>query len=112
MRKTFKVNLFIFIVMTLIVLICQKSFAIDDGDFQYWNTESVSFKIGDDWKGKLEEEFRFSDDGGDFTYQHSDLSFTYSGLADWLDLGIAYRHIFEKRGDDWPRESRPHLSNY
>jgi hypothetical protein len=87
------------------------AFSADDGDFQYWNTESFSWKMGDDWKGSLEEEFRFSDDAGDFTYQHSDLSFTYSGLADWLDVGVAYRHVFEKKKDgSWPRESRPHLN--
>ena len=90
-------KLIILIALLLVVGFCQKSFAADDGDFQYWNTESISWKMGDNWKGGLTEEFRFSDDAGDFTYQHSDLKFTYSGLADWFDVGIAYRHIFSKR---------------
>jgi len=105
-----KSKLIIFVTVLLMVGFCQKSFATDDGDFQYWNTESVSWKMGDNWKGSLTEEFRFTDDAGDFTHQHSDLSFTYSGLADCLDLGFAYRHIFAKKNDGWPRESRPYLN--
>ncbi|KAF0119200.1 MAG: hypothetical protein FD151_2052, partial [bacterium] len=34
-------------------------FAYDDGDWQYWNTESIEGNISDRWKIKLEEEFRF-----------------------------------------------------
>ncbi len=105
--KICKVSIFITVFFAL--GFGRECFSADDGDFQYWNTESVSWKMGDNWSGTLEEEFRFSDDAGEFSYQHSDLSFTYSGLTDWLDLGIAYRHVFEKKDDKWPRESRPHL---
>ena len=106
----FKAKIFVFLVLFLGLFFLQASFAFDDNDFQYWNTESVSWKIGQDWKAKLEEEFRFGNDGGHFYYQHSDLGFTYSGFADWLDLGINYRHIFEEKNGEWPRERRPHLN--
>jgi len=58
------------------------SFAFDDGDFQYWNTESASVKINDHWKFNIEEEFRFGDDASDFYYHHLDIGLNYSGLAD------------------------------
>lgn len=93
------------------LLFYKPSFSFDSGDFQYWNTESASWNMGDSWKAKIEEEFRFGDGAGDFYYQHSDLGVTYSGLADWLDLGINYRQIFEKdNNNEWEYENRPHLN--
>ena len=92
------------------LLFSLKCFAFDDNDFQYWNTESLSWKANDDFKVTLEEEFRLGDDGGSFYYQHSDLGIVYSGITDWLDVGINYRHIFEKKSGDWQQENRPHLN--
>lgn len=88
----------------------QKSFAADKGDYQYWNTESISGKINDNLKITLEEEFRFGNNGNTLYYQHSDLGLSYSGIASWLDLGINYRHIFEEKVTNWKQERRPHLN--
>ncbi|MGD9014740.1 MAG: DUF2490 domain-containing protein [Candidatus Omnitrophota bacterium] len=108
--KIFDHRLASFTLMILVIFCCSQVFATDDGEFQYWNTESVSTKLNDDWKVKLEEEFRLGDDGGNLYYQHSDLGFTYSGLTDWLDLGFNYRQIFEKKSGEWKEEERPHLN--
>ena len=99
------------IILIILVLIfpCY-SLAFDDGDFQYWNTESISWKINQDWKLALEEEFRFGDDARDFYYQHSDLGLSYSGFTNWLTVGLNYRHIFEEKSGDWKEENRPHLN--
>lgn len=94
----------------LACLLSYSCFAFDDGDFQYWNTESASWRINKLWQLTLEEEFRFGDDASDFYYQHSDFGATYSGIADWLDIGINYRQIFEEKSDDWKDENRPHLN--
>jgi len=85
-------------------------FAADDGDFQYWNTESVSWEVKDNLKMKLEEEFRFGNNADTLYYQHSDIGVTYSGLASWLSLGINYRQIFEESGSSWLKENRPHFN--
>lgn len=85
-------------------------YAFDDGDFQYWNTEAISWKISDDWKLSLEEEFRYANAAKDVYYQHSDLGFTYSGLAKWLDLGANYRQVYEENKNRWLAENRPHLN--
>ena len=99
------------IVLSLLILICSSdSFAFDDGDFQYWNSESLSVEINKDWKINLEEEWRFGDNAGNFYYQHSDLGLTYSGFAKWFDLGMNYRHIFEEESSKWRLENRPHLN--
>jgi len=85
------------------------SFSFDDGDFQYWNTESVEWKIKEKYKIKLEEEFRFGDNAGTLYYQHSDIGLTWSGFADWLELNASYRQAFDIEKDKWHYENRPHL---
>jgi len=84
--------------------------AFDDGDFQCWNNAVISWKANKDWRITLDEEFRFGDDGNSFYYRHSDLGLTYSGFAEWVDIGINYRHIFEKKSTGWKEENRPHLN--
>ena len=100
----------IFIIMAPMFMLPMTGFAFDNGDFQYWNTESLSYKINKDWKIGIEEEFRFGDDAGNFYYQHSDAGITYSGLAEWIDLGMNYRFVFEKKKGDWKYENRPHAN--
>lgn len=93
-----------------LALLSARSYAFEDGDFQFWNTNSVSWKVDKDWKVDLEEEFRYGDDAGDFYYQHSDIGVTYSGMAKWLDVGINYRQIFQESNDDWKYENMPHAN--
>ncbi|MFC1658568.1 DUF2490 domain-containing protein [Candidatus Omnitrophota bacterium] len=101
-------RIFIFIIG---VLFCANyAFAADDSDFQYWNTANVSWKLDEDWKMGFEEELRFVDNGGNLSYTHSDLGLTYSGLAEWLDLGLNYRQIFEKKSGEWKEENQPHIN--
>lgn len=103
-----RISLLFFILF--IVSLSGTCHGFDDGDFQYWNTESISWKVDKDWKMKLEEEFRFGDNSTDFYYQHSDLGITYTGLGKWLDLGINYRLVFEESDKDWDYENRPHYN--
>jgi hypothetical protein len=93
-----------------VMLVSNYSFAFDDGDFQYWNTESISWKVNRDWKIEFEQEFRFGDNAGNFYYEHSDLGLIYSGFAEWLDLGLNYRQISEKKSGEWKEENRPHIN--
>ena len=85
--------------------------AYEDEGFQFWTTASASFDNDKNWKGKFEQEFRLGDDGGNLYYQHSDLGFTYTSLAKWIELGLNYRQIFEKdsRGE-WMQENQPHFN--
>ena len=98
-------------ILTVIVLFLPAyAFAFADGDFQYWNTERISYKINKEWKIGLEEEFRFGNNAGNLYYQHSDIGVSYSGLAEWIDLGINYRLVFEEKNDKWKYENRPHFN--
>ncbi|MBO8152426.1 MAG: DUF2490 domain-containing protein [Candidatus Marinimicrobia bacterium] len=91
----------LFIVMT--------AFAYEDGDWQFWNTESVEGNLVENWKVKLEEEFRFGDNIGEFYYHHTDGSLTYK-LTNWFHLSLSYRQIYENKDEEWKEENRPHVN--
>ena len=105
-----KLRTLVFLFAVVQIFVYKTGFCVDDGDFQYWNTESVSVKVNEDMEVTLEEEFRFADDAGYLAYQHSDLGFEYSGIADWLVLGANYRHIFEKSGGKRVETNEPHVN--
>ncbi len=85
--------------------------AFDDGDFQLWNTTSVSFDIHKDWKAVVEEGLKLGNDVGNLYYHYTDLGFVYKGLADWIDLGFNYKEAFSKNEEGhWNWENRPHFN--
>lgn len=82
-----------------------------DGDFQYWNTELLQGKISEKIGAYLEAEFRFGDDASEFYYQHTHFELPIS-INDWLEIGPAYRQVWEKwtktdEKEDWYAEYRP-----
>jgi len=86
-------------------------FAFDEGDFQFWDTTSVSFHIHQNWKVAVEEGFKLGHDAGNLYYHYTDLGFIYSGAADWIDLGFNYKQAFSKDDDGhWCWENRPHFN--
>lgn len=99
----------IFIIAGVGLVLAAKVYAYDDGDFQLWHTENQEFKANKESKITLEEEFRWGDDAGDFYYHHYDAGFVYS-LNKHLDLGAAYRQVYEKKKGKFKEENRPHLN--
>ena len=96
-------------IFLLIVLFAHQAFAaFGDGDFQYWNTEQISWKVQEKWQISAEEEFRFGSSAGRFYYQHTDITLKYSGMADWFDIAAGYRLVYENKGQGkWAYENRP-----
>ena len=92
------------------VAFCRLSYAFDDNDYQYWNTECVSWSLKKDWKMQFEQEFRLGDNGSNLYYEHSDIGVAYSGAAKWLELAVNYRHILEEKKSKWKEENMPHMS--
>lgn len=109
-RRINKIKFALLLLLALLLTSAGNSFAFKDGDFQYWNTESISWKVSDDWGLKLEEELRLGDNASNLYYQHTDLGFTYYGLVKWLDLGLNYRYVREEKSSSWIDENRPHLN--
>lgn len=88
--------------------------AYEDGDWQYWNTESVTGNLTENLKAYVEAEFRFGDDASEFYYQHTQLELKYE-VNEWLEIAPAFREVFElytksTTEDDWFAEHRPMLN--
>jgi len=100
----------VLLVVTVSVLVSGICFGYEDEGFQWWSNAGASFDVAKDWKCAFEQEFRMGDDGGNLYYEHSDLGFIYSGLAEWLDLGAGFRLIYEKdSSDEFQRENSPYI---
>jgi len=85
------------------------AFAFEDGDWQYWNTESVKAQLSKNSEFKMETEFRFGNNVSKFYYHHSDLGLLYK-TSRWLTLGLNYRQIYQKKNSIWETENRPHFN--
>ncbi len=83
--------------------------AYDDGDFQVWNTDSEEFKISQDAKIVLEQEFRWGGGAKEFYYQHYDIGFLYN-LQKYLSVGGGYRHVLSKSSGKFLVENQPNLN--
>lgn len=100
-----KVRVLILVLFSAILNI--RAYAYDNHDFQVWNTDVEEFKINKSSKIILEEEFRFGDNANDFYYHHYDLGFVYD-LSKYLNLGLGYRHIYEKKSGEFKEENEPY----
>jgi len=93
-----------------IMVFSSKAHAYDNNDFQVWHTESQELKLNQKWKVTTEEEFRFTDDASNYTYQYYELGFAYA-LNKNIDLSMNYRQILEKDSKGKFRtENRPHIN--
>ena len=107
MRKRILITILILSIFSIILII--KLYAYDDGDFQVWNTDVEEFKISDDSKLALEEEFRWGDNANDFFYHHYDIGYFYN-LRKYLNVGGGYRHIYELKKGKFKQENEPYVA--
>ncbi len=56
----------------------------------------------------LEEEFRWGDNADDFYYHHYDAAFIY-GINKYLDVGLGYRQVYEKKSGKFKEENQPNI---
>ncbi|MBL7156617.1 MAG: DUF2490 domain-containing protein [Candidatus Omnitrophica bacterium] len=82
--------------------------AFQNGDFQYWNVETIQVKISDKAKLGIQEEFRFGDNASTWYYNHTDIGIKYK-TNKYLETGVFYRQIIEKKSKHWNPEYRPHI---
>lgn len=85
------------------------AYAYDNGDFQIWNQDVLEKKINDDTKIVFEDEIRFGDNANDFYYYHYDIAVVRSLNKAW-DVGLSYRHIYEKKNGKFKLENEPNVS--
>jgi len=82
--------------------------AFQNGDFQYWNTETINVKLSDKAKLGIQEEFRFGKSASTWYYNHTDIGVKYK-TNKYLETGVFYRQIIEKESKHWVPEYRPHI---
>lgn len=92
-----------------VLFACGAAGAYDDGDWQFWNTDSVETRIGKQLKTKFETEFYWGDDMRELYYAHLDLGVS-AKVVTWFELGANYRYVQEKKQGEWRDENRPHLN--
>lgn len=97
------------ITMGLMLILIKPVFAYDDGDFQVWNTDIEEFKINQDSKIALEEEFRWGDNANEFYYHHYDVGVFYTLNKHW-NIGGGYRHVYELSKGKFKLENEPYLT--
>jgi hypothetical protein len=81
------------------------AYAYDDGDWQFWNTDTVEYKFTDKLKAKIEVADRFGDDMNEFFYFYVQPGVAYK-LTSWFEAGAAYELLEEKKSGDWFVENR------
>ena len=83
--------------------------ASDTKSVQYWNSEGIHIKLTTDWAFEIREEFRLEDNGGSLYHYFTETGFLYA-FRDYLDFSVNYRHIKNKKNEDWTTEYRPHIN--
>lgn len=58
------------------------------------------------WDATLFEEFRFKDDPGDLFLHQAEVGLAYKA-SNWLNLGLNYRQVYEKKEGDWKGRTGP-----
>lgn len=61
------------------------------------------------WKAGAREEFRFENNGGSLYHYFSEIELKYI-LNKNFEFSVDYRHINEKKHEDWKLEYRPHIN--
>ncbi|MGB2599822.1 MAG: DUF2490 domain-containing protein, partial [Candidatus Omnitrophota bacterium] len=85
------------------------AFALEDGDWQLWNTDGIEWKATKKVKLKIAEELRFGDDMSRLYYYHTEGGFDLK-LFDWFTFGADYRQVWQKTGNKWKQEDRPQIN--
>ena len=94
----------------LIMLLSNTAFAFDNGDFQYWISESLTWKAKDNWKAYQNEMFRIGNDVTDVYYEHTEIGAIYSGISKYIDVTMGYRHTFNISKEVWKQELMPNAA--
>jgi hypothetical protein len=98
----------VLLALFLILIVCATAYAYDDRDFQIWNTNAQDFKINEDLRLTLEEEFRWADNANEFFYHHYDVGIFYS-FSKFINLAAGYRHIYGLNNGKFKLENDPYL---
>lgn len=78
-------------------------------NWEYWSHYEVVGSINDNLDFKVKPEVRYNDNFSNHYYTHFDVGLDWK-VKDWFILSPYYRHVNEKKNNDWKVEYRPHLN--
>jgi len=78
-------------------------------NWEYWTSYGFTDSISDNVTIKVVPELRYQGGFSDHYYTHIDIGFDWK-INEWLVLGPYYRHVEEKKNDQWNVEYRPHFN--
>jgi len=103
----FKALFYEFVAIIFILILFTGGSLAFASNFEYWNSESASLKFHEDFKLKIDQEFRFATNGKGFYREHTDFGLMYGGLSKYLDVGVNYRIVLEKNSKkSWLGQNR------
>ncbi len=71
---------------------------------------AAALRVATYWKALFSVEASL-DENGDKTQHYSDLGLVYTRIADWFDVGINFRSVYNKLiNDQWANENRYYLN--
>ncbi len=79
-----------------------------DEDLQLWLDQRALSQVSERSWAHVKQSFRLRDDAGTLGTYHIEGGLAYQ-MCSLLDLGLFYRHVFEKTEDEWLEEQRPFL---
>lgn len=95
--------------ISMICIFCISQTARSESDWEYWTAFGVTESINENVTANFSPELRYRGGAGGHYYTHFDLGLDWK-VNDWLVLGQYYRHVEEKKNDDWEIEKRPHFN--
>jgi hypothetical protein len=79
-----------------------------DSDWEYWTSYGFTDSVSDNVTVNVAQELRYQGGAGGHYYTHVDIGLDWK-VSNWLVLGPYYRHVEEKKNDNWKVEYRPHF---
>jgi hypothetical protein len=101
-----RVSIFVLWAVIVSSSVCHAS---DVKNIQHWNSEGIQIKLTTDWAFEIREELRLEDNGGSLYHYFTETGLMYA-FRDYLDFSVNYRHIKNKKNEDWATEYRPHIN--
>lgn len=80
-----------------------------DSRWEYWTSFCVSESVNDNLTINFSPELRYRGGASGHYYTHFDMGLDWK-VNNWLVLGSYYRHVEEKKNDEWEIEKRPHFN--
>lgn len=79
--------------------------SFDDGDWQYWNIETICGSLTDNLTLTVKQFFMFGDDISEFYESETQFTLGYK-VNDWFTIAPGLKHIYQKAQENWAREER------